>query len=211
MATPRAPKVRIANVESPPLHHLPQKQTKQFHPPPHLPKYPQPPSSPSVPPPSLPLPLKPKPKEDKNTPNPKPTYSYPPPKYGSGPTPCYVCGSGQHPWIFCAKKQRGKCTIYGSIAHPTRICAQRYRPRPEARIHLAQVTLEIHADPLFFMENMPESDVEDKSNVEASEYDGDSDEEVEEATNALCYMACTHLIEIDELSPLEWDHRMSDR
>ena len=60
-----------------------------------------------------------------------------------------------------------------------------YRPKPEARIHLAQVTPEIHADPLFFIENMPDSDVEDRESGEHSEDEADSDDDIEEAVNAV--------------------------
>ena len=97
------------------------------------------------------------------------------------------------------------------MAHPTRICAQRYRPKPEARIHLAQVTPEIYADPLFFIENMPDSDVEDRESGEHSEDEADSDDDIEEAVNAVCRTTRVHLIEIDELSPLEWDRSMFDK
>ena len=55
------------------------------------------------------------------------------------------------------------------MAHPTRICAQRYRPRPEARIHTAQVTPAIRAGSDFFPENMPDSDIEDMEGEEVEE------------------------------------------
>ena len=200
----RVPKVRAVQIENAPPKHSPRKHYKPYSPSPHPLKNsqfsPKPQTNP-VPPSS---PYKHRTWEDKTSTPSKPSNSYPPPKYGDSPTPCYVCSSGQHPWIFCTKKQRGKCAVYRSMAHPTRICAQRYRPKPEARIHLAQVTPEIHADPLFFIEHMPDSDVEDRESGEHSEDEVDSDDEVEEAENALCRMSCVYLIEIDELSPLEW-------
>ena len=51
-----------------------------------------------------------------------------PPKVGTGPAPCYVCGTDQHPWLRCPKKKPGKCGCCGSEEHWTRACSQRYHP-----------------------------------------------------------------------------------
>ena len=102
-------------------------------------------------------------------------------RYGDGPTPCFCCGSGEHSWIFCSKKARGKCAVCGSRAHPTRLCAQRYRPRPEVRVHMAQITPDMKDDPTFIFENMPDSDAEDDDALEVELIE--ESEEVEEATS----------------------------
>ena len=140
-----------------------------------------------------------------------PAHTYPGPKYGEGPAPCFCCGSGKHPWIFCAKKKRGKCACCGSMAHPTRLCPQRFRPRSELRIHMAQVTPELRADSNFFIENMPDSDVEDEEADGEDEDDEEAEPEEEVIEEALCNVALTCTMELDEMAPMEWDHTFADK
>ena len=58
-------------------------------------------------------------------------------KIGKGNRPCFVCGSGEHSWIKCSQKKKGKCAVCGSRDHYTRFCAQRYRPDPQLITKLA--------------------------------------------------------------------------
>ena len=66
-----------------------------------------------------------------------PTPNVPANKIGKGNRPCFVCGSGEHSWIKCSQKKKGKCAVCGSRDHYTRFCAQRYRPDPQLISKLA--------------------------------------------------------------------------
>ena len=80
-----------------------------------------------------------------------PPQKYSPPKYGDGPTPCYICGSGQTRGYSALRRKRTNMLFVVPTAYPTRICAQRYHPRPEARIHTAQIMPAIRASHDFFL------------------------------------------------------------
>ena len=62
--------------------------------------------------------------------------TYPKRKYGSGPSPCFVCGSDKHPWVQCPKKKKGKCACCGSEAHSDPMVRPKILPRSSNVISL---------------------------------------------------------------------------
>ena len=133
-------------------------------------------------------------------------------RYGKGPTPCFVCGSAEHPWIFCEKKARGKCAVCGSRAHPIRLCAQRYRPRPEVRIYSAQITPCMRDDPQYIFTNMPDSEAEDDNatEVELSADECDSEDEIEEVMgNTVLVRPLREVEDEEDMESIEWNWHFS--
>ena len=128
-----------------------------------------------------------------------PNHTYLAAKYGEGPTPCYVCGKGDHGWVQCTKKKRGKCGVCGSEAHWTRHCRQRYRLSPQARLNFQTLCFEALSNPEVHLMNTPSYD--DLSDVEEHAYheeDADEGEELQEGSTeewagpTLCHFNIDH-------------------
>ena len=59
-------------------------------------------------------------------------------RIGTGPRPCFCCGSDKHGWTMCDRKKPGRCGVCGAQDHYSRICAKRYFPAPGARVEYAE-------------------------------------------------------------------------
>ena len=209
-------KTRVANVPQPKTTAYPPKTNNQYSPPP--PRPPRRDQTPNTPPRDLmaPRPNRPKPfsptPPDQKKPKEVGERTFIKVRYGEGPTPCFVCGSFEHPWIFCEKKARGKCAMCGSRAHPTRLCAQRYQPRPEVRIHSAQITLCMRDDPQYIFTNMPDSEAEDDNatEVELSADKCDSEDEIEEVMgNTVSVRPLREVEDEEDMKSIEWNWHFS--
>ena len=114
---------------------------------------------------------------------------YPRRKIGTGPTPCFVCGTDKHAWIDCPKKKKGRCACCGSDAHITRWCAQRYFPEVRMTFH----TCVPDEDRAF--RYIPENDPDAETDESAEPCD---ETEVEECENEASLFHEVTLDEVDE-------------
>ena len=104
-------------------------------------------------------------------------------KLGTGPAPCYVCGSDQHPWLRCPKKRMGKCGCCGSEDHWTRACSQRFHPAPHMRMNFQALCEAASEDASLFLENAP---YEEDEKEEAEHAHSGAEEQGEEVMAVAC-------------------------
>ena len=69
---------------------------------------------------------------------------------GTGPRPCFCCGSDKHGWMTCPKRKPGKCAVCGSQEHFARICSKRFFPALGTRVNFID-----SPDPLTMPSNVP--------------------------------------------------------
>ena len=69
---------------------------------------------------------------------------------GTGPRPCFCCGSDRHGWMTCSKRKPGRCAVCGSQEHYARICSKRFFPALGTRVNFID-----GPDPLTISNNVP--------------------------------------------------------